>query len=275
MKYLLFLTALALVSCVASPPSHHVQAPHQQIPTQAQLSRADYQKIGRKIWQNESGGKVSGLTAWNPGEGFPSLGIGHFIWYPAGQREPFTESFPAFIRFAQSQHVAVPAWLRAVPPCPWRTRAQFYASINGPRLTELRRFLANNIELQTAFIVQKSRTSLPKMLAAAPASQRATIQANYHKVAASARGMYALIDYVNFKGEGINPSERYLGQGWGLMQVLAHMRPCAPGVPAAVEFSRSAQRTLNRRISNSPPARGEARWRAGWMNRCATYARPL
>ena len=44
---------------------------------------------------------------------------------------------------------------------------------------------------------------------------------------------------------------------------------------AGIIFSASAKRMLNRRIDNSPPARGEARWREGWQNRCSTYARPL
>ena len=59
-------------------------------------------RIGRKIWQNECGGTVAGLTSWNAGENFASLGIGHFIWYPAGARGPFEESFPVFVRYAHS-----------------------------------------------------------------------------------------------------------------------------------------------------------------------------
>ena len=49
------------------------------------LSDAQALEIGRRIWKNESGGTVSGLTAWNAGEQFASLGIAHFIWYPAGE----------------------------------------------------------------------------------------------------------------------------------------------------------------------------------------------
>ena len=32
-----------------------------------------------------------------------------------------------------------------------------------------------------------------------------------------------LIDYVNFKGEGVLETERYRGRGWGLLQVLEGM----------------------------------------------------
>ena len=48
------------------------------------LNGAQRKSGGMKIWQNESGATVSGLTHWNEGEEFPSLGIGHFIWYPHG-----------------------------------------------------------------------------------------------------------------------------------------------------------------------------------------------
>jgi hypothetical protein len=53
------------------------------------ISPADAQRIGKRIWRNECGGTISGLTSWNAGENFASLGIGHFIWYPKGQRGPF------------------------------------------------------------------------------------------------------------------------------------------------------------------------------------------
>src|SRR3989344_2641365 len=61
------------------------------------LSDAEAEAVGRKIWHNESRGSVDGLTHWNKGENFASLGIGHFIWYKAGERGPFTESFPGLL----------------------------------------------------------------------------------------------------------------------------------------------------------------------------------
>ena len=121
----------------------------------------------------------------------------------------------------------------------------------------------------------KSRAALPKILAAAPPAERGRIQANYNKVATTANGTYALIDYVNFKGDGTNSSERYNGQGWGLLQVLQDMRDVRSGQPAAAEFAAAAKRRLDLRLKNSPPARGESRWRAGWHKRCQGYGNPL
>ncbi len=267
------LTACSVAPTSYSAPATSIAAPQANFPV---LSTTDKRKIGKKIWQNESGGTVSGLTAWNKGEEFPSLGIGHFIWYPKNFRGPYTESFPSFIRYAQQRGAKdIPGWVLKTPVCPWSSRASFNAAKNGAHLTSLRNFLAANVELQTDFILAKSQAALGKMLRAAPANQRELIRQNYAKVATTSNGAYALIDYVNFKGEGINPKERYKGQGWGLLQVLANMRPVAAGQPAAREFAASAKRMLDRRIKNSVPARGENRWREGWHNRCNTYSRPL
>lgn len=230
--------------------------------------------IGRKIWQNECAGTVDGLTSWNGGEEFPSLGIGHFIWYPAGFKGRFEESWPSFVTFARKNGAKPPA-VALEAHSPWKTKAEFQKDFKGARLASLRTWLAGCVGLQTDFIIARSRAALPKILAAAPASERNRIAANYQKVATTPQGTYALIDYVNFKGEGTQMSERYDGQGWGLMQVLGGMKDVPPGAPAATEFAASAKRTLSRRIANSPPARGEKRWEEGWHNRCSSYGRPL
>jgi len=243
-------------------------------PVSTHLSASQKAAIGKKIWQNESGGKVAGLTAWNAGEEFPSLGIGHFIWYPAGFNGRFAESWPSFVAFAKQRGTNPPP-IASAPAAPWNSRKEFQAAFNSPQLTGLRSWLAGNIEVQTDFIIARSRAALPKILAAAPPSERARIEANYRKVSTSSQGTYALIDYVNFKGDGTQVSERYNGQGWGLLQVLGGMKDVPAGPAAASEFAASAKRVLSRRISNAPPARAEAKWLPGWHNRCDTYARPL
>ena len=204
------------------------------------------------------------------------MGIGHFIWYPAGFRGRWTESFPLFIRYAQTRGKKdIPAWVTNARHCPWSNKKSFTRDFNGTRLSSLRKWLAGNVGLQTDYIIVTSRQALPKIMASAPAAHRNRIRTNYHKVSITSNGTYALIDYVNFKGNGTNPTERYKGQGWGLMWVLMEMKDVPTGQAAAREFSAAAKRCLDRRIRNSPPARGEKRWKAGWHNRCNTYARPL
>ena len=84
-------------------------------------------------------------------------------------------------------------------------------------------------------------------------------------------GMYALIDYVNFKGEGTAETERYSGQGWGLLQVLEQLIQTRNDTPLLAQFSRAAKIVLARRIANAPGERDEDRWREGWNARVATY----
>lgn len=243
-------------------------------PVASNLSASQKAAIGRKIWQNECGGSVAGLTTWNAGEEFPSMGIGHFIWYPAGFKGRFEESWPQFAAYARQRGSNLPA-VALEAHSPWNNKAEFQKDFKGPRLTALRTWLAGNVTLQTDFIIARSRAALAKVLAAAPAGEKARIAANYQKVATTAQGTYALIDYVNFKGDGTQASEKYQGAGWGLLQVLGEMKDIPSGAPAATEFASSAKRILTRRIANSPPARGEKRWEEGWHNRCGTYARPL
>jgi hypothetical protein len=235
------------------------------------LSPADTRRIGNRVWQNECNGTLAGLTSWNEGENFASLGIGHFIWYSKGARGPFDESFPKFVSFAASRGAKLPEFLRASGDCPWNSRAEFNQANQSERMKELRQFLAHTIDLQAEFLVQRLHQALPKMLAEAGAANRAHVQRQFDRVAGSPKGCYALVDYVNFKGEGVLATERYAGQGWGLLQVLEGMSQESSGPEAVKNFAESAKKVLTNRVRNSPPARNESRWLPGWLNRIKTY----
>ena len=246
------------------------------IPTPAgsgiRLSDADVAAIGRKIWQNECAGTIEGLTSWNAGEDFPSLGIGHLIWYIDGRPGPFQESFPPLITYMQQKGTPVPGWVASAKGSPWKSRSEFLAAQSTPQMKEMRQFLANTVSVQTGFIVLRLEQALPKMQdETSGEADKARLHENFYKMAESRTGLYALIDYVNFKGEGIKAEEKYNGQGWGLRDVLLEMGPNAGGQTSANEFSEAAKRVLQRRIKNAPADRGESRWSAGWMNRCETY----
>ena len=232
------------------------------------ISDSQAERIGRRLWQNESGGSVAGLTAWNSGEDFASLGIGHFIWYPANRRGPFEESFPLLLEYLTSSGLTLSPWLKRSGACPWSDRTQFLADQQSPRMKELRSLLARTIALQARFAALRLEQALPKMLEAVQSRNREKVRANFDRLAAEPEGLYALVDYVNFKGEGTLTSERYHGQGWGLLQVLEEMGKGS----ARPEFYRAADRVLTRRVANSPPGRNEQRWLPGWRNRVRTYA---
>jgi len=242
------------------------------------LSPADTRRIGKRIWQNECNGTLAGLTSWNSGENFASLGIGHFIWYPKGVRGPFEESFPKFLRFAGENRAVLPIWLQhlaaddsGAPDCPWNSRAEFNQASQTVRMKELRQFLARAVDLQAEFLVVRLQQALPKMLAEAAPSKRAEVRQQFDRVVDSPSGCYALVDYVNFKGEGVLATERYAGQGWGLLQVLEGMSQESSGREAVKNFAESAKKVLTNRVRNSPPERNEARWLPGWLNRINTY----
>ena len=65
----------------------------------------------------------------------------------------------------------------------------------------------------------------------------------------------------------------------GIVDIQKLVDPLAAlvaGVGAFVDvYKRQAKRVLQRRVDNSPPAGGEARWLAGWRNRCDSYKRSL
>src|SRR3984893_819546 len=224
----LFLVALP---CALVPTS---------VPAAIALSQAEALRIGKKVWQNECNGTISGLTSWNTGENFASLGIGHFIWYPKGQRGPFEESFPKLVTFVSSRGAKLPNLLLGVGnlPCPWNSRGEFIRAQQTPEMKQLRQFLADTVDLQAEFLVNRLENALPKMLAEAPLAERENVRQQFERVAITSLGCYALVDYVNFKGEGVLHTERYLDQGWGLLQVLEAMRGTGSG--GVNEFSRCA-----------------------------------
>ena len=234
------------------------------------LSDRELSAIGKRVWQNECGGTREGLTSWNSGEDFASLGIGHFIWYPKGVRGPFEESFPALVRFLVESGVSLPASLKPGTACPWRTRAEFQAAAKGRQMTDLRDLLAATVTLQSRFLARRMEQALPKLLTAAPANRREHVRKQFARLAATEKGTFALIDYVNFKGEGTKPEERYNGQGWGMLQVIEGMEEDGS---AARAFGDSAARVLARRVKNSPPERDETKWLPGWVRRVESYSR--
>lgn len=157
-------------------------------------------------------------------------------------------------------------------PCPWPTKVAFDADRNGPQQQELRSLLSRTVREQTEFIMARMEQSLPKMLARAKNTD--LVRANFESLRQTPEGVFCLIDYVNFKGEGTSGTERYQDEGWGLLQVLEGM-PKASKTSRADAFSESAKRVLSRRVANAPAERNEKRWLAGWQNRCEGYKRPL
>ena len=240
----------------------------------SRLSLKDREWLANKIWQNESSRSYAGLTSWNNGEQFASLGIGHMIWYPANYNGAFDESFPQWISWMQRHHLELlPSWLNSqpIPTCPWTSQKHFIDQQNSLKMKELRTFLSISKIEQVDYIILRSQQSRAKLANYVASQHRKHVLSNYDKLSQTPQGQYALIDYVNFKGEGLKSSERYQGIGWGLYQVLLEMPANTPSSKASSAFAQAAQKVLTRRVKNSPKSRNENRWLEGWINRCHTY----
>ena len=242
------------------------------------LSEKDANYVAKKVWQNEGAGKDKYLVWWNKGEDFASVGIGHFIWFPKGHTERFREVFPMYVNFMKKKGEKLPSWLNNKTAFPWKTKAAFFKAKKAKtkQYQELFNFLKSTMPQQAEFMAMRLSNALPEMLKSISSTQKKSlIKQRFNEVmynkngTVNKRGLYVLLDYTNFKGEGTLKSERYKGEGWGLLQVLEHINPNEENKQKA--FSFSAKSMLSRRIKNSPPKRGEERWRKGWNIRLDTY----
>jgi hypothetical protein len=232
------------------------------------LTKQQQHAIAELIFQNECNLKRDCLVDWNQNEAFPSLGIGHFIWYPAGIEAGFTESFPMLIEYLKQHGTILPAWLTTLQPfdAPWANREQFLLQRNAVHANSLRQFLAEHSAQQMAFMQHRMQQSLLRI---ARLSQNPThFNAQVSQLCQTPQGIYALIDYVNFKGEGLSTSETYQGHGWGLKQVLEGMPHNDMSIAAFVD---SADRILTRRADNAPNPHELEKWLPGWRKRLNTY----
>lgn len=251
---LLTLTSLSLFASTSQP-----------------LDAESLKRIGLQIWRNESGGVLEGLTCWNAGEEFASLGINHNIWYPENIEKNFEEGFPLLIDFFKTQDVQLPGWLIEAKGCPWKTRGEFLAAQADPKMIELRQLLSQNIDLQIRFMENRLATFVDQLQSLSKEADIIKIHALIEALKQTPQGLYILLDYLNFKGTGLNPLERYHNQGWGLYQVLEHMEYPIASEKLIEEFVKSAKKILKTRVENSPAEREEERWMKGWTNRLNTY----
>ena len=246
--------------------------------TEIKLTQKQANFIAKKVWQNEGAGKDKYLVWWNEGEDFASVGIGHAIWFPKGHTERFREVFPMMLEFMQKKGVQMPSWLTPETDFPWQTKEAFFKAkkAHTKKYEELFHFLKSTMSYQAEFMAQRLSNALPQMLESIEdEKQKERIKTRFNMMlytkdgSIDETGLYILLDYTNFKGEGTLKSERYNGQGWGLLQVLEHMDTRVTNKYKL--FSNAAKAMLSKRIKNSPPARGEERWRKGWNVRLDTY----
>lgn len=230
--------------------------------------------IGIKIWFNECGGSVEGLTTWNDGEDFASLGIGHFLWhpYPSKAASPNTD-FPALVNYIKSRGVKPPDWLQGhgLLYCPWANRKEFHRAKKSSRMVELRTFLQKSIPIQAEYMTKNLQNFLPRLLNHTPQQDRQFIYDKFHSLARTPSGIYALVDYLNFKGAGLSEAPGNYEHGTGLLQVLKGMRDAPLDYTPLRSYVWSAKRALTKRVQRSSPEKRYEIWLGGWFKRLNTY----
>ena len=236
------------------------------------LSEKDLKCIGDRVFQNECSGNPEKLVYWDAREPFPSLGIGHFIWYPENFKGRFHESFPELIRFLKNNGAAIPDWLWSDRKIkfPWHSREEFLANKDSPRMSELKRLLENTMDLQTLFMLERLKRFESKIFTF---PFKSMAHERFKKLASTTQGVYVLMDYLNFKGSGLDGSEKYKEQGWGLKQVLEEMDEDAFQKAPIEEFSRTTIKVLEKGVMNSTPEDKEYLRLIGWKNRILSYSK--
>lgn len=260
----LFLNGLAW----ATPVPESTQAIISEI---QQLDASDYDWIARRIYRNEANQNPKYLTYWSKSEPFPSFGIGHFIWVPKGLNVPYVETFPQMVAFV-SNHEAAPLWLSQLYPFrpPWQNRAEFYQAWSKTKLTQLRDWLQKTQSLQARFITHQLIQKLQQQMKTLHPVESEFFWDQMTRLMQDKRGLFAMIDYYNFKGLGANSKEQYQDKGWGLVDVVLSMEP-ESSESVLKQFIFAAKQVLARRVKLSPPERNEARWLKGWYKRLDNY----
>jgi len=249
---LLFLVCNVAISCFAQP---------------AHLTNAQKKEIGMHIWRNEAGGRYDQLVFWKANEQFPSLGICHFIWYPRENADIYTQTFPDLIAYFKKKKVKLPAWLANAKYAPWKSKEEFDTMAQSAQVQGLRKLMADTIDLQVEFVIQRLENAWPRIKKNANPTKRKAVEQNFRALMQTPQGIFALIDYLNFKGEGTDPKECYNDFGWGLLQVLEKMNG-----HAIEDFVTAAKSVLSARVANAPAHKShEKEWLKGWHNRVNRY----
>lgn len=235
-----------------------------------QLNEAELENFKNDLFKKECGSQISNLLFWNTKENFPSLGIGHFIWRL--QKDNFrTERFRPFLTFLKKRKYQLPHWLENTPTCPWPNRESFYQAIDqsDPRILDLKNLIENTQNEQAEFIVYLTNEELDVIFSCASSKGRWALK----ELLKEKKGQLAILDYINFKGSGLNPNERYEGKGWGVLQVIELMGENPLKKNVTQSFALAAIQLLEERVEHSPMQR-ERPFLIGWIKRCQSYYVP-
>jgi len=235
-------------------------------PREIVISESEARTIGNEIAKNEGLSNRVNLISWRNVDNNASLGVAHFIWYPESEKtSPI--SFNDLLSYL-SQSNQLPNWLVNVKYPPWTSKDDYLSSKHDVFKSQLSYFLQDNVAEQTQFLILKLEAALPNMLKEIKSPfAKMHLYENFYHVSMQKNGIYALLDYFVFQGDGTLASDRYNNQGWGLLQVLDNMKGNSDNL--LQEFITSADLLLTRRIANAPNE--ETKLLLQWQRRLNTY----
>lgn len=224
------------------------------------ITADEFRQMGVKFFANECGSQKRYLVYWSPKEDFANFGIGHFIWLPAGRKLPFVEQFPELIAFYLEKRESVPEYINRhkFTGCPWNNREELDGD---PMKDEIIEWLASTTYIQAGFIIFKAMDSIRDILESNP-----ELETQFRELSKTREGRFAVVDYLNFKGTGLDPKERLKDEGWGLLQVLEGMKR-----PDLESFVTSASEVLIRRVNNYTDDWNDLSFLDGWIKRVEGY----
>ena len=224
------------------------------------ITADEFRQMGVKFFANECGSQKRYLVYWSPKEDFANFGIGHFIWLKAGSRLPFVEQFPELIAFYLEKNEPIPEFINRhkFTGCPWNNRDELDGDPVKDMIID---WLASTTYIQAGFIIFKAMDSINEILELNP-----HIITAVKELSKTPQGRFAVVDYLNFKGTGLDPAERLKGEGWGLLHVLEGMK-----LPDLDSFVTSAKEVLTRRVNNYTDERNDLSFLDGWIKRVEGY----
>ena len=205
------------------------------------------------------------LLRWDP-RGFLYLGASEAIWYPAipaGEKK-FLEDWPTLRSELQKRGFSIPTL--ALGPSPWRSGEELEADLANltkedsqiinpaertrkRELEELLTFLKREdvIKVEYTLLIDRLERALDPqsetyLFANLPPGKGAIMEKNFRELASlqdslgHPLGLYALVDYCNFKGEGIAAAEHYNTQAWGLSELLFEMEDLRSNRPLLEKY---------------------------------------
>lgn len=219
--------------------------------------------LENKIKRNEASSQDK-VIYWHLHEPFPYLGVGRFIWFPRDSSFSYEEDFPSLLKFMKDKGHKLPAWLDQDFTCPWTTRQEFEK--DQKRQLELKQVLETGFELQIKFLVTNSFETFEKIVDSFDENVKSEMKNKIEHLLEDPRGLYALIDYCQFKGSGLNEKEFKDGRGFGLKQVIEALPVESLNVES---FVKTAKDILKERAKNSHGL--DEKWLSSWINRLDRY----